>query len=73
MKAVKAGSQFEEKIKEEVGLSRIALIRVPNAIKMFRGGSAREKSPFDFAAGIDGVAAFFEDKSTSRAFNFNSR
>lgn len=70
MKQKKVWSQFEDRIKDEAPLSGVTCWKIPTEVRVFRNpassgyGQARVKSHPDFTAGICGLAAFFDAKST---------
>lgn len=58
---------FENRIREECQLQGITCIKIPEQIVQAGGGKHfRRKTAFDYAAGIDGIAAFFDAKSSGR-------
>lgn len=57
---------FENRIKIESGMQGITCIKVPEHMIYSRGKTFRKKTEFDYCAGIDGVAAFFDAKSSGR-------
>lgn len=58
--------EFERRILEEGNLkSNTYVARLPSEAVQTKSGFIRRKTPFDFAAGIKGKAAFFDAKSTA--------
>jgi penicillin-binding protein-related factor A (putative recombinase) len=62
----KIWKSFESRIKIESQMQGITCIKVPEAIMVAKGRTFRRKTEFDYCAGIDGVAAFFDAKSSGR-------
>lgn len=63
------GKDFEKRVIQESKLNGITCIRVPDHVT-FSGH--RRKTEFDYCAGVDGLAVFFDCKATGRAFNLKS-
>lgn len=67
-------SHFETRIEKEIWAADDYCVRIPTGVKVFgRGKVAMRKTPFDFAASIDGRAVFFDAKTTKEStFNIGS-
>lgn len=64
---------FEARVKQESELQGITCVKVPEHMGMGGGRIFRKKTEFDYCAGIDGIAAFFDCKITGRKdFNFKT-
>lgn len=64
---------FEMRVKRESLIQGTPIVKVPENIQFFHGKLIYRKTEFDFAASIDGVAAFFDCKCMGGSvFNFKS-
>lgn len=58
---------FEKRVKQESGIQQISCVKVPEHVIMTKHGrTIRKKTEFDYCAGIDGIAAFFDCKSSGK-------
>lgn len=71
---MKLSVQFENRIEREIWAQGNYCARIPTGVRVIgKGKVAMRKTPFDFAASINGRAVFFDAKSTSAStFNIGS-
>jgi penicillin-binding protein-related factor A (putative recombinase) len=69
------GKSFEKRVAQELRLQGVTIIKVPESQRYIGGKVIRKKTQFDFCAGVDGLAIFFDAKSYEKesVFNFKSR
>jgi len=71
---MRLSTQFENRIEREIWAQGNYCARIPTGAKIVGKGQVRmQKTPFDFAASINGRAVFFDAKSTGEStFNIGS-
>jgi hypothetical protein len=61
------GKVFEARIEYDATLRRVTVVRIPDEVRGLYGSKkVQVHTPFDFAAGILGRAAFFDAKATGK-------
>lgn len=72
MKTHPAWKTFENNIRDHSKVYGIFVLKIPESVRLIKGfHPIRTKTAFDFTAGVDGLAVYFDAKCVSERNSFN--